>query len=230
MNNYELLLFDIDGTLLDFEKSERNGIKKTLNRFGLRDDDEIIETYRQINISYWEMFEKDEITKETLLVERHEVLFEKFGMVQNAEEFNNYYEECLSNESHLMDYAIDILTYIKSKNRHKTAIVTNGLYNTQVKRIKAANLNEYFDHIYISEKVGYNKPQVEIFDYIFNDIGEGIKKEESLIIGDSLTSDIKGGNNYGIDTCWINPKGLENKIGVKIDYEIQNLEQLKNII
>lgn len=230
MKKYELLLFDIDGTLLDFEKAERIGMKNTLTKFCLRSDDEVIDSYTKINKSYWEMFERGEITKEQLLIQRHETLFEKYGFEQDAKEFNEYYESCLGKCSYLIEYALDILSYIKSKNSCKMAIITNGVYDTQINRITLAKLNDYFDYIYISEKVGYNKPQKEIFEHIFNDIGGEIKKENILIIGDSLTSDIRGGNNFGIDTCWVNPKKLRNNIDVKVNYEIQSLIQLKEII
>lgn len=230
MKKYELLLFDIDGTLLDFEKSEKVAMKKTLTNFSLQNDLEVINSYAKINESYWKMLEKGEITKEQLIIQRHKTLFNKYGFVEDIKKFNDYYEGCLKKESHLLEGALEILSYLNSKHSFKMAIITNGLYITQVNRIKLANLNEYFNHVYISEKIGYNKPQKEIFEYIFDDIGEGIKKENTLIIGDSLTSDIKGGNNFGIDTCWINPKKIINDIDVKIDYEIQNLNQLRQII
>jgi len=110
------------------------------------------------------------------------------------------------------------------------AIITNGIYETQTNRITLSSLNEYFQHVYISEKIGYSKPRKEIFEHIFKDIGGDIKKENALIVGDPLTSDIKGGNNFGIDTCWVNPQRLENDLDVKANYEIQSLLQLKEII
>ena len=229
MKKYELVLFDIDGTLLDFEKAEKVGMKETLTWFGLRNDDEVLDSYNKINLSHWKMFERGELSLDNLLVKRHEALFERYGFKQDAAKFNDYYESCLKNCSYLVEYALDVLDYVKSKFC-KMAIVTNGIYETQTNRIILSNLNEYFQHVYISEKIGYSKPQKEIFEHIFKDIGGNIKKENVLIVGDSLTSDIKGGNNFGIDTCWVNSKKLENDLDVKVDYEIQNLLQLKKII
>jgi len=229
MKKYELVLFDIDGTLLDFEKAERVGMKETLTRFGLRNDDEVIDSYNEINIFYWEIYERGEISLDNLLVKRHEALFERYGFKQDAAKFNDYYESCLKNCGYLAPHALDVLDYVKSKSC-KMAIITNGIYETQTNRITLSSLNQYFQHVYISEKIGYSKPQKEIFEYIFKDIGRDIKKENVLIIGDSLTSDIKGGNNFGIDTCWINPKKLENNLDIKADYEVQSLLQLKEII
>ena len=229
MKKYDLVLFDIDGTLLDFDKAERVGMKETLTRFGLRNDDEIINSYNEINVSHWKMFEKGELSLEDLLVKRHEVLFARYGLKQDAAKFNDYYESRLKNCSYLVEHALEVLDYVKSKSC-EMAIVTNGIYETQTNRIILSNLNEYFQHVYISEKIGYSKPQKEIFEHIFKDLGGDIKKENALIVGDSLTSDIRGGNNFGIDTCWVNPKKLENDLDVKVDYEVQSLLQLKNII
>ncbi len=229
MKKYELVLFDIDGTLLDFEKAERIGMKETLSWFGLRNDDEIVDSYNEINMHYWKMFERGEISLDNLLVKRHEALFDKYGFSCNSEEFNHYYEGRLKYCGFLMDHALETLDYVKTTSC-KTAVVTNGIYETQTSRLALSRLDEYFKHVYISEKVGYSKPQKEIFQYIFRDIGQGIEKENVLIVGDSLTSDIKGGNDFGIDTCWVNPKGLENHLNLRVDYEIQNLLQLKDII
>lgn len=229
MKRYDFILFDIDGTLLDFEKAEKVGMKETLTRFGLRNDDEVLDAYNEINISHWQMFEVGELSLDKLLVRRHEALFERYGFQQDAAKFNDYYESRLKNCGYLVEHALDVLDFVKSKFC-KMAIITNGLYETQTNRIAISKLNEYFQHIYISEKIGYCKPQKEIFEHIFKEIGGNIKKENILIVGDSLTSDIKGGNNFGIDTCWINPHKLENRLDVKVDYEIQSLLQLKEII
>lgn len=229
MKKYELVLFDIDGTLLDFEKAERVGMKETLTNFGLRNDDEVLDSYNEINTCHWKKFEIGDISLDSLLLKRHEALFERYGFEQDATKFNDYYESRLKNCGYLVEHALDVLDYVKSKSC-KMAIVTNGIYETQTNRIILSNLNEYFQHIYISEKIGYSKPQKEIFEHIFKDIGGDIKKENTLIVGDSLTSDIKGGNNFGIDTCWLNTKKLVNDLDVKANYEIQSLLQLKEII
>ncbi|HEY5560373.1 MAG TPA: YjjG family noncanonical pyrimidine nucleotidase [Clostridiaceae bacterium] len=229
MKKYELVLFDIDGTLLDFEKAEKVGMKETLIRFGLRNDDEVLDSYNEINISHWKMFEVGELSLGNLLIKRHVALFERYGIQQDAAKFNDYYESRLKNCGYLVEHALDILDYVKTKSC-KIAIITNGIYETQINRITISSLNEYFQHVYISEKIGYRKPQKEIFEHILKDIGGGIKKENVLIVGDSLTSDIKGGNNFGIDTCWVNPKKLENHLNIKVDYEIQSLLELKEII
>lgn len=230
MRKYELLLFDVDGTLLDFKKAERLGMKHTLNHFGLRSDDEVVSAYSKISTSCWEKLERGEITKDELLIQRHQKLFDKYSFKKDVHAFREYYEEFLSHSSFLMDYAIEILKYIRTKYSYKMAIITNGVYKIQKNRIALSGIAQYFDDIYISEKIGFNKPHRGIFEYIFNDIGQEIEKDDTLIIGDSLSADIKGGSDYGIDTCWLNPSQRENNIGVKVNYEIQHLEELKDIL
>jgi len=229
MKKYDLLLFDIDGTLLDFKKAERIGMKKTLQNFGLRNNNEILDSYSRINESYWEMLEKGTITKRKLLLERHNSLFNKYGFNEDVVKFNAYYEDCLANESYLLDNVINVLSHI-NKSTSTLAIATNGLTTTQTNRILLSGLDKYFTYIFISEKVGYNKPQVEYFEFIMRNMDKKYSKSKTLIIGDSLTSDIKGGHNFGIDTCWINPNNLKNELQIIPTYEIQNISQLKDII
>lgn len=230
MEKYELLLFDIDGTLLDFDKSERSCMKKTLEAFSLSNEDQVVDAYVKINRSYWERHERGEISKDNLLVERHNSLFKELGVNEDAVAFNNYYEQCLSGSCYPIDHAFELLEHIQTNLSCKMAIVTNGLYTTQIKRIRKSNLDKYFSNIYISDEVGFHKPQREFFEYVFQDIEEEIAKEDILIIGDSLSSDIQGGNNVDIRTCWMNPKGMENNTELRVDYEIQELIQLKDII
>ena len=182
MKKYELVLFDIDGTLLDFEKAERVGMKETLTRYGLKNDDEVLDSYNEINICHWKIFERGELSLDNLLVKRHEVLFERYGFKQDAAKFNDYYESRLKNCAYLVEHALDILDYVKSKSC-KMAIITNGIYETQTNRITLSSLNEYFQHVYISEKIGYSKPRKEIFEHIFKDIGGDIKKENRINCG-----------------------------------------------
>ena len=229
MRKYDLLLFDIDGTLLDFKKAERIGMKKTLLNFGLRNDNEILDSYSKINESYWEMLEKGTITKKKLLLERHNSLFNKYGFNENVIRFNAYYEDCLANESYLLDNVLNVLSHIK-KSSYTLVIATNGLTTTQTNRILLSGLDKYFHYIFISEKVGYNKPQVEYFEFIMSNVDKKYSKSKTLIIGDSLTSDIKGGNNFGIDTCWINPNNYKSEVKITPTYEIKDISQLKDII
>jgi len=196
MKRYDLILFDIDGTLLDFEKAEKVGMKETLTRFGLRNDDEVLDAYNEINISHWQMFEVGKLSLDKLLVRRHEALFERYGFQQDAAKFNDYYESRLKNCGYLVEHALDVLDFVKSKFC-KMAIITNGLYETQTNRIAISKLNEYFQHIYISEKIGYSKPQKEIFELALFELKVG---PENIIFIDDKPEHIKAAASLGIHT------------------------------
>ncbi|MDD2459302.1 MAG: YjjG family noncanonical pyrimidine nucleotidase [Eubacteriales bacterium] len=223
---YNWLLFDLDGTLLDFHKAEYLCMKATLQSFGFRMDDEVLLAYRSINESYWKMLERGEISQEELALARHRTLFERFGFTGDVEAFQNHYEGALSESSYLYDGAYELLRQLRDRDGIHLAIVTNGFARIQERRIALAGLDTLFERIFISEQVGYRKPQVEFFEHVFREIGEG----NAMIIGDSLTSDIKGGADFGIATCWFNPDGQDNPLGVRVDYEIRDLNEIWQLV
>ncbi|NCA98324.1 MAG: HAD family hydrolase [Clostridia bacterium] len=261
MMAYKWLLFDLDGTLLDFHKAEYLCMEATLKSFGFRADDEVLHAYRLINESYWKMLERGEISQEALALARHRSLFERFGFCGDVEAFQQHYEGMLSESSYLFDGARELLDQLRDRDGVHLAIVTNGFARIQERRIALAGLDTYFEWVFISEQVGYRKPQVEFFDHVFREIcgdnredgaGAGftsnwkndkpqrvpseshsdlaICKYHSLIIGDSLTSDIKGGADFGIATCWFNPDGLANTTGVRVDHEIRTLDDIHQLV
>ena len=193
---YKALLVDLDNTLLDFNKAEERALTTTLLRYGLNDTKEIKEEFKKINSKYWMLFEKGEISKEDLLVQRFKDFFEKYIPNPKAKEINTFYLNQLAESGDLVVHALETLETIKDKV--KIYPVTNGVYNTQVRRLEKSGLNKFFEKIFVSEKIGYQKPKKEFFDYVFNNIE--YNKDEVLLLGDSLTADIIGGINYGIDT------------------------------
>ncbi len=187
----------------------------------------MLEAYRLINTKLWQSLEKGEYEKNTILNLRFDKLFRQYNLHIRGDEFNNKYLDNLSNHCYLFDHAIETLEYL-SKKTH-LVIMTNGVQRAQKNKMQRSGLNKYFEHVIISDIVGYHKPNTKIFDYLTENIGV-YKKEDMIIIGDSLSSDIKGGNNYGIDTCWFNPKSKKKDQDVSIKYEIKNLKELVDIL
>ncbi len=225
--NYKLVIFDLDNTLLNFDKMELGSLKETLTENNLEISEKLINSYRAINTELWQALEKGEYTKKEILNLRFRRLFEMYDYNTSPEEFNTSYLRNLSNHCYLYDNVIEVLDYFK--NRSKLVIMTNGVKDAQYDKMKKSGLDRYFEEVIISDIVGYHKPSIEIFSYLENRIGKHIK-EETIIIGDSLSSDMKGGNNFGIKTCWFNPKLLANNTDVVVDYEINSLKELFNIL
>lgn len=225
----KVILWDIDGTILDFEKAENQAMKTCFEVFDLGEcTDEMIARYSVINKSYWERLERKEITKPEVLIGRFEEFFEKESIVTDcAAEFNKEYQVRLGDTICFCDDAYNLVKDLKGTI--KQYAVTNGTKIAQDKKLDRSGLRELFDDVFISEEVGVEKPDVRFFEHVWDVIGH-YKKDEVMIIGDSLTSDMQGGNNADILCCWYNPKGLENKNGVKIDFEIDNLQKLWAII
>lgn len=225
---FKIILWDIDGTVLDFKIAEKNGMKSAFIELGLGDcPDELIEQYSAINQVYWERLERGEITKQQVLIGRFEEFIAKNGYDILADVFCSTYESKLADTIVPIDDSLDLLKEL-SKD-YKQYAVTNGAYSVQSKKLANSGLNDILDGAFISDKVGFEKPSVHFFDYVLSNI-PSVDKSEILIVGDSLTSDMMGGNNAGIKTCWFNPKHLECNKPVSIDYEIHCLSDIKNIL
>lgn len=229
MAKYKYLLWDIDGTIINFELAERAAIRSLFKRFKLGDcSDEMLMYYSQINKRYWQLMESGKIKKDKMLVERFIEFFSNKGINADiAAEFNKEYQIALCDTIVFNDDAIDIIKH--QKKTCKIIIVTNGTEVVQEKKLERSGLNDIADNVFISEVVGFEKPNIKFFEKVILEVG--IKDlKEALIIGDSLTSDIQGGHNIGIDTCWYNPKNEENTTLLNPTYTIRNLHELENII
>ena len=227
MKKYEVLLFDVDGTLLDFNKAEEEGIEALLIRFGVPATAENKHKYHITNKRYWEMLERGEITRDRLLGQRFEEFFGDLGVQVNGDEVDALYRQYLNASAVLIDGAIELLESVKG--RYPLYIVTNGVAATQYNRLAKSGLDKYFDGIFISEEANAQKPQPAFFEYCFEKMGRR-DVEHMLIIGDSLTSDMRGGNNAGIDTMWFNPSGEENHTEVHLDYTVTTLDEIKAML
>lgn len=225
---YTIILFDADGTLYDLDKAAVEALKSNFAKYNLSWADNTFELYEKINKKIWDDFEKGLITTKEIKTERFKRFFEILEVEGiDAIKFSKNYLLYLSQNNYLLDGAEDIIKW--SSEKFKLAIITNGLASVQNPRFKDSELRKYFNHIIISEEVGFAKPKAEIFDFGFK-LFNNPPKEKVIIIGDNLTSDIKGGLDYGIDTCWFNPIRKENSTDIKPTYEITNLDELKDIL
>lgn len=223
------LLWDIDGTLLNFEKAENYAIKKCFEIFGLGEcTDEMVVRYSLINRKYWESLERGEIKKPQVLRGRFEEFFKSENInFDRIDDFNAEYQVWLGDKVFFCDNGLETVTALKGKIRQYA--VTNGTYVAQSRKLTQSGLIDIFDGVFISDKIGYEKPSVEFFEAVQNEIGE-FSHDEIMIIGDSLTSDMRGGNNADILCCWYNPHGTKNKYDIKIDYEIKDIAEISDII
>jgi len=225
---YKYLLWDIDGTVLDFLASEAYAIRMLFKKYNLGIcTDEMLGEYSEINSKYWKKLEKGEMTKAEILVARFREFFEKKGLDTSiVENFNSDYQITLGDHIEFIENAKEVL--LSQKGRYILAAVTNGTKTAQEKKLRLSGLCDIFDAVFISENIGAEKPSEKFFDYVFRSLGVN-SKEEVLIIGDSLTGDMKGGYLAGIDTCWFNPSHSPNTLDFDVTYEIDNLENLANI-
>lgn len=222
------ILWDVDGTLLDFIAAEKAAIRACFHEFGLGDvSDGEIERYSAINKRYWEKLERGEIAKNEVLVGRFREFFEWMGADPAlAKAFNDSYQLRLGDT---IAYCDDSLNLIRSlRGRVRQYVVSNGTVVAQTKKLAKSGLGAEMDGVFLSEEVGFEKPARAFFDRVFERIGEA--REECLIVGDSLTSDIQGGNNAGIRACWYNPHGAENNTNARADFEIRSLNEVRRIL
>lgn len=225
---YKTILFDADDTLLDFKRSEKAAISKVLTDLSLPCNDEIISNYSRINDSLWKLLEVGGITKEELKTERFRRLCLHYGFSVQPESMAQNYIEALSEQSYVIDGAYSVCKKIYDSGI-EMYIITNGIKYIQTKRFAATELHKFFRKVFISEEIGYEKPRIEYFNRISESI-ENFDKKSVLIVGDSLSSDIKGGINFGVDTCWYNPKHKDMPTDMPITYEIHCLHDIFSVL
>ncbi len=221
------ILFDLDDTLLDFHRSETVAIGNTLRHFGIEPTAAVIARYSAINLAHWERLERGEITRSQVQAGRFAVLFEELGVDRSPEEVHLFYQHQLSLQHFFLPGAKELLDQLK--NFYTLVIISNGTATVQDRRIRDAGLLPYFSHIFISQRLGYDKPSAAFFDACFAAM-PGVNREECLIVGDSLTSDMLGGRNAGIPTCWYNPRGKLRRTDIPVDYELRRLEELPELL
>ena len=199
------VLFDLDDTLFDFHKAEKIALTKTLVHFGIDPTEETLALYSTINAAHWKRLELGEISREEVKVGRYRELFETIGVECDPVKATAYYESMLAIGHYFMPGAPELLGELYRK--YRLYIVSNGTAKVQEGRIGSSGITKYMDGIFISQILGANKPDKQFFDICFAEIPD-FSLSETVIIGDSLSSDIKGGINAGITTVWFNPKGI----------------------
>ncbi len=228
MAGFKYLLWDIDGTVLDFLAAEKAAIKALFLKYGYGIcTDEMVERYSAINVKYWRELEKGKMTKAEILTGRFREFFALEGIEADVENFNQDYQLALGDTIVFMDGALDMLK--KEKGKYVLIAITNGTKRAQSKKLKVSGLDQIFDYIFISEDVGEEKPSPGYFEKVIAAAGI-TDRSKALVIGDSLTSDITGGIRSGLVTCWFNPKGLPNGKGITPDIEIRDLRELEGIL
>ncbi|RSK27513.1 noncanonical pyrimidine nucleotidase, YjjG family [Bacillus sp. HMF5848] len=227
MKKYKTLLFDVDDTLLDFQAAEKCALSRLADEVNFSLTAEMEEHYKKINIGLWQSFENGEITRDEVLNTRFSIFFRTLGYEIDGILYEQKYRTYLGQGNQLVHGAYDLVG--KLHGEYDLYIVTNGVSKTQNKRLHDAGVLPFFKGIFVSEDTGYQKPMKKYFDFVFNRIPH-FNSENALIIGDSLSADIKGGNLVGIDTCWFNPNKKANNTNIVPTYEIHRLEDLHHIL
>ena len=227
VKQYKILLWDIDGTLLDFAGAEQKGIRTVFKNHGMAISDKELKRYQKINMKLWTDYEKGIIKKEEIFNNRFQLLLDEMGMRERGADFEREYRMELDANHDLIPGALQICEELYRD--YTMYVVTNGLAATQYRRLQESGLDRFFADIFISEEAGCQKPDIKFFHYCFKRM-KSRELSSMLIIGDSLSSDMQGGINAGIDTCWYNPEGQINRSELPITYTIKSYEELKKII
>jgi len=222
----EFLLLDLDDTILDFHKAERIAISKTIRDFGVEPTEEILNLYHEINDWHWKQLELGNLTRAEVLQNRFQVLFEKLDRQVDAPKCAKTYEINLSQGHWFLPGAEEAVDRLSKK--YRLFLVSNGTASVQKGRMTSANLYRFFETVFVSQEIGHNKPSKAYFDACFARI-PGFDREKAIIVGDSLSSDIRGGINAGIKTVWVNPRHKDCG-AIRPDHEIEYLHQLEALL
>lgn len=222
-----IVLLDLDDTILDFKWAEKQALTGTLTAFGIEPTEETCRRYSEINLEYWRALERKEVTREQLKVGRFRQLLEELGKEADPAAMGEMYLQRLGQGHCFLPGALETLDILVKK--YRLFLVTNGNPPVQYGRLASAGITHYFEKLFISMEIGHNKPSVEFFDHCFSHI-PGFDRDKAIIVGDSLFSDIRGGINAGIKTCWVNPHHRPVREEIVPDYQIEALPQLLPIL
>ncbi len=227
MSQYKYLLFDADETLFDFKKAEAMGLSRTFEEMGLQPTPEIIGEYHRYNDSLWKALERGEITKAELKIDRFRHIIKRFGLSEaDPYEMGERYVYNLGLGCYLLPGAMEVVRQLS--DRYHLSIITNGVAYVQHTRFDASGLQPYFKELFISDEMGVQKPDKGFFDIVLDTLGAD--RSQCLVIGDSLSSDMRGAHNAGIHKCWYNRTGQPANVDFSIEYEIKHIEELLQML
>ncbi len=224
----EFLFLDLDDTIFDFKKAERIAVRQAISQAGVDATDEVCARYSEINLLHWQMLERGEITREQVLVNRFAALFEELGHKVNAESVARNYERLLGIGHYYLPGAEETVKQ-KLFGKYRLFLASNGTAGVQHSRLTSGDLYPYFEKVFISEEIGFNKPSLKFFEGCFGQISD-FDSKKALMVGDSLTSDILGGIRAGLKTCWINPIGKPAPKEIQPDYVIGSITELPALL
>ena len=223
---YKVLLFDLDDTLLDFSANEIDSLNKLFQHHGYELSDELYQVYNSVNKQLWAEYENGSIGLDDVINSRFSKTMLSVGKVVDGRVWEKMYRDLLGQGCQRIEGALDICQNLSVS--HRLFVITNGIARTQKKRLEQSGLSGFFENVFDSQSIGFQKPSKEFFDYVMNHI-DGFNKKEALIIGDSLNTDIKGGLQSGIDTCWINRNAQKFAKEIQSTYTITSLMELYDI-
>ena len=221
---YKFILFDLDHTLLDFDTAEDVALTQLLKEEGVEDIQAYKDYYVPMNKLLWKNLELKKITKKELVNTRFAKLFAHFGIEKDGAYLAERYQFFLSKQGQTFPGVEDLLRKLISQG-YELYAATNGITSIQTGRVKQSGISPYFKEIFISEQLNTQKPDAEFYEKI-GALIPNFNKNHALMIGDSLSADIQGGNNAGIDTIWYNPHHLKNKSLAQPTYEIDSYQAL----
>ena len=223
----EILFLDLDDTILDFHKAERLAIAKTFTAFDVEPTEELLNRYHDINLMHWQMLERGELTRPQVLTGRFRMLFEELGRQVDAQAVAKVYEQNLGLGHYFLPGALEAVQTLQKD--YRLFLASNGTATVQHSRLTSAGLYPYFEKVFVSQELGYNKPAKEFFQACAAQI-PGFAPEKAMMVGDSLSSDILGGINAGLSTCWVNPHHKPHPENITPDYQIEALSQLPELL
>lgn len=225
---YTTVLFDLDDTLIDFSGNEYIALDEAMTKHGIQLTDEWFTLYKMINRELWDNFEKGLFTKKEILSLRFDLFFAQTGTTGDASQLNHDYLIAMGRHAKKNEGAFEVLEALSGAGL-RVALVTNGAEMAQKIKLAVTDLDKYFKDIYISDVTGYAKPDRRFFEFVEAAMG-GFGDQETMIVGDGLGSDILGGRDYGLTTCWFNPNGKDNPTDILPDYEIDALGGLLMVL